>query len=181
MTVETLAKCLPKANATSLELYGHKLIEAMDAFDIDTPQRQAAFLAQIAHESGSLRYVREIASGVAYEGRRDLGNVIDGDGMRYKGRSFIQITGRANYKAVSDALGYDFVERPEDLELPGPAAFASAWFWDSRNLNELADRNEFERISARINGINSTTGKPNGMQDRINHWITCKKVLGVAS
>ena len=173
MNLELLTKCIPRANATSIELYGHKLIEAMDAYQINTPQRQAAFLAQIAHESGSLRYVREIASGAAYEGRKDLGNTEPGDGKRFRGRGLIQLTGRANYKAISDALGYDFVSHPEDLEKPGPACFSAAWFWESRGLNELADIDAFDRITRRING------GVNGMADRLNHWVTARQALNV--
>ena len=76
---------------------------AMYEFHINSPLRQAAFIAQIAHESGELRYVKEIASGAAYEGRKDLGNTQPGDGMRYKGRGLIQITGRNNYAECGKA------------------------------------------------------------------------------
>jgi putative chitinase len=173
MTVEILAKCLPYANSTSIERYGFKLLEAMETYDINTQRRQAAFIAQVAHESGSLRYVREIASGEAYEGRADLGNTEPGDGKRFKGRGLIQITGRANYKAISAALAYDFVSHPEDLELPGPACFSAAWFWNARQLNRLADIDAFEKITRRING------GVNGMADRMKHWETALQVLNV--
>jgi putative chitinase len=83
------------------------------------------------------------------------------------------LTGRANYKAISDALGYDFVSNPEDLELPGPACFSAAWFWDSRNLNALADIDAFEKIVRKVNG------GINGMADRLNHWVTARQVLNV--
>ena len=71
------------------------------------------------HESGSFRYTKEIASGKAYEWRKDLGNVQAGDGVRFKGRGLIQLTGRANYALASNALGVDFVSRPELIEQPG--------------------------------------------------------------
>lgn len=172
MTIEQLAKCLPHAKPENIQKYGAKLIDAMKKHNISlSPQREAAFIAQIAHESGSLRYVEEIASGEAYEGRKDLGNVQPGDGKRFKGRGLIQITGRANYKAVSDALRYDFVSKPEDLELPGPACFSAAWFWQQAGLNRLADIEAFEKITKRING------GLNGYEDRCKHWEIAKAVL----
>jgi putative chitinase len=147
----------------------------MERYEINTPRRQAAFLAQIAHESGSLRYVEEIASGEAYEGRADLGNTEPGDGKRFKGRGLIQITGRTNYKAVGDALGFDFIKEPEKLELPGAASYSAAWFWDSRNLNRHADIDGFQTITRKING------GLNGYDDRLKHWEIAKKALGVHS
>ena len=173
MTIDELAKCLPHATKANIEKYGAKLIEAMAFYDIDTPTRQAAFIAQIAHESGSLRYVEEIASGDAYEGRQDLGNNQPGDGVRFKGRGLIQITGRANYKLVSDELNYDFIAKPEDLELPGPACYSACWFWWYHRLNRLADIEAFEKITRRING------GTRGLEHRIEHWETAKKALKV--
>jgi putative chitinase len=145
----------------------------MEMYDINTPKRQAAFLAQLAHESGSLRYVKEIASGEAYEGRKSLGNTEPGDGVRFKGRGLIQITGRANYKAVGDALDYDFITNPEHLERPGAAAMSAGWFWDKRNLNALADVDDFKKITKLING--GYTNYP----DRLQHWERIKKILNV--
>jgi len=149
-TKKTLQKCLPHAKPENIQKYGDKLIEAMTQYNIISNQRQAAFIAQIAHESGSLRYVEEIASGEAYEGRLDLGNKMPGDGKRFKGRGLIQITGRNNYKLVSDALNYDFIAKPEDLELPGPACFSAAWFWQLHRLNRLADIDAFEYVELEI-------------------------------
>lgn len=174
MTLAQLAKCLPHATPANIQKYGPKLIEAMAKHNISlSNEREAAFIAQIAHESGSLRYVQEIASGEAYEGRKDLGNTQPGDGKKFKGRGLIQITGRSNYKAVSDALKYDFVNKPEDLELPGPACFSAAWFWQQAGLNRLADIEAFEKITKRING------GLNGYDDRLKHWELAKQVLKV--
>lgn len=174
MTIQKLQKCLPYAAPQNIKKFGPKLIEAMEKFEINTPRRQAAFLAQIAHESGSLKYVEEIASGEAYEGRKDLGNTEPGDGKRYKGRGLIQITGRTNYKSVGDDLKYDFIEHPEDLKLPGAATYSAAWFWWSRGLNRLADIDAFEKITRRING------GLNGYEDRKRLWEITKKTLNVA-
>lgn len=124
----------------------------MKQYGIDTPVRQAAFLSQLAHESGRFYYVEEIASGKAYEGRKDLGNTQPGDGVRFKGRGLIQLTGRSNYRQLSQQLGVDFENNPELLKTPQYAVQSACWFWDSRNLNELADVRDIRAITKRING-----------------------------
>src|SRR3990167_7409133 len=96
ITLEELQKIIPHGAARAA-LFIEPLNAAMQEFEITSIPRQSMFLAQIAHESGSFRYVRELASGDAYEGREDLGNNQTGDGARFRGRGFIQITGRANY------------------------------------------------------------------------------------
>lgn len=146
---------------------------AMHEFHINSPIRQAAFIAQIAHESGELRYVEEIASGSAYEGRKDLGNTQPGDGMKYKGRGLIQITGRNNYLECGKALGVDLVTQPEILETNDLACRSAAWFWASHGLNDLADKGDFERITKRING------GLNGYQERLVYHARAKMALGV--
>ena len=168
-----LKECMPYATGYNISRYLSPLNLSMEKYSIDTEKRQASFLAQVAHESGSLKYVREIASGVSYEGRKDLGNINVGDGVRFAGRGLIQITGRTNYEALSYALNFDFVEEPEKLELPGAAALSAGWFWYTKKLNELADKNDFERITRRING------GLNGYADRLKHWTRCKKALGI--
>ena len=89
--------------------------EVCNKYSINTPIRFAAFIAQLAHESGSFFYTEELASGAAYEGRKNLGNTVKGDGVTYKGRGFIQITGRANYTSLSKEFGVDFVKNPKLL------------------------------------------------------------------
>lgn len=132
------------------------LNEAMWSNGIVTPERIRAFLAQIGHESGRLRHVREVWGPTdaqrRYEWRADLGNTEPGDGHRYMGRGLIQITGRANYAAASEALGEDFIASPALLETPRWASLSAGWFWASRDLNALADAGEFDRITRRING-----------------------------
>jgi len=164
---------MPFATIENCELYAGPLTGAMEEYLIKTPRRQAAFLAQLAHESGSLKYVEEIASGEAYEGRKDLGNIQPGDGKRFKGRGLIQITGRHNYSLLSKELNYDFIARPQDLERPGAASYSAAWFWFYNHLNRLADIDAFEKITRKING------GVNGLKDRLEHWERCKKALGV--
>ncbi|CAF4659625.1 unnamed protein product [Rotaria magnacalcarata] len=138
------------------------------------PARKAAFLAQLAHESGQLRYMKEIASGEAYEGREDLGNNQPGDGKLFKGRGPIQLTGRANYAAAGKDLGLDLVNNPELVETPEVGFRTSVWFWNKRQLNKLADRNtlkDFRNITKKINGGN------NGSADREKYWKQASKVL----
>lgn len=151
---------------------------AMIEFGIDTPKRQAAFLAQIAHESGELRYVRELASGAAYDTGRlaaRLGNTpeSDGDGQKYKGRGLIQITGADNVRACSRALFGDerLLDSPELLETPAEASRSAAWFWKSRGLNGLADIGDFLEITHKING------GTNGLRDRMAYYDVAQQVL----
>jgi N-acetylmuramoyl-L-alanine amidase len=161
--------------------------EACRKYNIDTPARQLAFLAQVGHESGGLFYTEELASGKAYEGRNDLGNTHEGDGPRYKGRGLIQITGRSNYGALAKAFGIDLIAYPEKLggknsgvctdEQMLYAALSAGWFWNSRSLNTLADgidihkpideetnMRQFKLITRRING------GYNGLQDRVHKY-----------
>jgi putative chitinase len=114
----------------------------------------------MAHESDGFRTTTEYASGAAYEGRRDLGNTRKGDGRRFRGRGYIQITGRTNYTAVSRAFGHDFLKHPEDLATPRYAALASCWWWSRHGCNELADQGDFVALTRRING------GTNGLADR---------------
>lgn len=173
VTPDELRQIMPHAGDRA-ERFAEPLRRAMIEFEIDTPERQAAFLAQIAHESGSLRYVKEIASGEAYEGRTDLGNVRPGDGVKYKGRGLLQITGRHNYAQCGEALGLDLISQPDLLEEAENACRSAAWFWKDRGLNELADRGDFKLITRRING------GYNGYQDRLAFYSRAQKILGFA-
>lgn len=129
---------------------------AMCAFDINTPARQAAFLAQVGHESGGLKWLTELwgptPAQTRYEGRKDLGNTQIGDGYKYRGRGLIQTTGRSNYRAAGIALTLDFEANPGLLSQPANAAMSAAYFWHSNGLNDLADVGRFDSITRRING-----------------------------
>ena len=152
VTPDQLQKIVPGLSAQRAAEVAPHLNRAMAEAGIDNPQRKAAFVAQLAHESGGFKYMEEIASGKAYEGRRDLGNTQPGDGERFKGRGFIQVTGRANYAAASKALGEDFVKHPERAGTLENAARVAAWYWNSRGLNDKADRGDFDGITKSING-----------------------------
>lgn len=143
-----LAAILPKAPPWVLDPLNLALLQA----DCVTPKRIAMFLAQTAHESNSFRAMEEYASGKAYEGRKDLGNVSPGDGTRYKGRGAIQLTGRFNYKAFGTHMGVDFLATPELVATPQYAFRAAAWYWKQKSLNVLVDKNDIEGVTRKING-----------------------------
>jgi putative chitinase len=117
ITREQLLGIMPNARSRA-DVYLPYLNRYMTRYGIDNRMRVCHFLAQIAHESGELRYTRELAGGTEYEGRKDLGNTKPGDGVRYKGRGLIQITGRVNYHEISKSTGIDFEGHPDWLELP---------------------------------------------------------------
>ncbi|WP_332847531.1 glycoside hydrolase family 19 protein [Pseudomonas lactucae] len=155
ITEQQLLEILPNAGRNA-GVFVSALNTAMGRYGIVGTLRVAAFIAQVGHESGQLRYVREIwgptAQQAGYEGRADLGNTVKGDGFKYRGRGLIQITGRANYAACGEALGLDPINNPELLEQPQHAAMSAAWFWSVKGLNTLADQGEFVKITRRING-----------------------------
>lgn len=123
-----------------------------EIYGITNYLRLCHFVAQCAQECDHFNTLEEYASGVAYEGRTDLGNTHPGDGRRYKGRGYIQITGRANYISVGTKLGYDLVGHPELAETPEIAVLVALEYWKSRNLNIKADRDDIEGITRGVNG-----------------------------
>ncbi|WP_122575360.1 glycoside hydrolase family 19 protein [Pseudomonas viridiflava] len=174
ITAQQLLKILPNAGA-KVGVFVPALNTAMGKYQIITRERIAAFLAQIGHESGQLRYVREIwgptSQQLGYEGRKDLGNTVAGDGSKYRGRGLIQITGRANYAECGEALALDLISHPELIEQPEHAAMSAAWYWGSRGLNSLADKGDVISITKRING------GTNGLADRQALYERALKVL----
>lgn len=174
LTLPQLQRAMPYAGPRA-RLYLTPITDTLAEYSIDAPRRVAHFLAQLAHESSSLRHTREIASGAAYEGRADLGNTQPGDGMRFKGRGLIQITGRANYRDCSRALYGDerLLQRPEILEDILPACRSAGWFWARANLNPLADTSDIRRITRAING------GYNGYAERLACYAHACKALGL--
>lgn len=175
LTIDHLRKIMPNLSTSKTEEYLPYLNAAMTEADISTPLRQAAFLAQLAAESGELKYFEEIASGAAYEGRKDLGNVQAGDGKRYKGRGPIQLTGRSNYRNCGKALGIDLENNPERADDLDVAFRTAAWYWSSRKLNIFADkgRDHFDEISFKVNG------GWNGKEKRRSYYNKALEILGV--
>lgn len=178
MSPEQIEACTGCTNPALADKWAAPLTVAMAAYEIGTPARQAAFLAQVGHESGGLRYSREVWGPTPaqrkYEGRADLGNTQPGDGSRFRGRGLIQITGRANYRACSVALFGDpdrLLFAPEVLERPDFAALSAGWFWDAHNLNQWADLGNFEILTRRING------GLNGYADRHARYVAALQCL----
>ena len=180
--LRTIMPRLPAAKgATHLPF----LQSAMTEFAIDRPAREAAFVAQLAHESGELRFMEEIWGPTAAQRRYEppstlatkLGNTEPGDGKRFKGRGPIQITGRANYKRFGDLLGLDLVADPPRAAVPEVAFRVAGLFWSKKGLNGLADlatAESFREITRRING------GFNGLADRERFYALARTVLGVA-
>ncbi|WP_428743165.1 glycoside hydrolase family 19 protein [Tenacibaculum sp.] len=160
ITVQQLRKVYRFAPTSRIRKYIGSINKYMEEYEINTPDRIRMFLAQIGHESGQLRYTEEIASGEAYEGRKDLGNTEPGDGVKYKGRGLIQITGKSNYLEISKAFGISYITAPELLAEPEFAVKSAAWWWKKHGLNELADTKNVKLCTKRING------GFNGLEDR---------------
>lgn len=180
MDAATLSTCTG-ATASRAAQYADYLTAAMDLYAIDSPARQAAFLAQIGHESGGLHWVTELWGPTPDQSRyeppsakaTELGNTQPGDGFLFRGRGFIQITGRANYDAVGDGLCLDCTTNPDLLASDQYAPVSAAWWWSSHGLNALADEGDFLTITRVING------GTNGLPDRMALWAKAKQALGV--
>src|SRR6266852_220140 len=206
ITLDGLSKAVPTGHITDLAKYVDALDEALTRYTINTPQRIAAFIAQVAHESGDFRSSEEnlndsgqalrktwpshfptdeIAQGYhrqpekfanrAYANRNGNGDEASVDGWRFRGRGLIQITGRTNYLAYSQAIAEPAVmTNPDQLALPPDGALSACWFWHEHDLNALADVGDeasFNTITYRING-----GR-NGKDDRLQNWAETKTVF----
>lgn len=182
---EQLLGVMPRLGGSRCVAYLPHLQATMDRQGISLSRyRIAAFLAQLAHESAELRFWEELASGEAYEGRADLGNTEYGDGLRYKGRGPIQITGRKNYLRVGLLMRLDLIQHPEMLadkiNHPEYGFEAAGWYWVDKplnkfgNLNDLADKEQFSAITHAING------GYNGQAHREAFYLNAKRVLGIS-
>ncbi|KAF0097801.1 MAG: putative chitinase [Rhodospirillaceae bacterium] len=180
LSEQTLRKMLPAAGAR-LDAHLPFIAPAMIKGDIKTPDRIAAFLAHLAHESGEYRYMAEIwgptEAQLGYEGRGDLGNTQPGDGRKFAGHGPIQVTGRANHRACGQALGLDLESDPTLITRPEHGTASAVWFWTVGNgkidLNLLADRGWFKTITRVING------GLNGLSDRRQYWDRNRALLGL--
>ncbi len=175
LTPEILKRIVHRLDNDKAQEVAEALDPAMEWADITTPEREAAFIAQVAHESGGFQYMRELGPDSyfdRYEGREDLGNTEPGDGLRFKGRGYIQITGRYNYTQAGADLDLDLVNQPEMAETPQVAAYIAAWFWNRKDLNRFADSGDFITLTRRING------GLNGLANRKSYWARAKEALG---
>ena len=150
------------------------LNHCLTQFNINTSQRMRHFLAQIAHESGGLRWFKELASGDAYEGRADLGNTQKGDGRRFKGAGAIQLTGRSNYQAFSNHIKDPNVMQGCDYVAEKYPFTSAGYWWYLNNMNALCDRPDVtvEMVTRRVNG------GINGLSDRIKYYELAMDVIG---
>lgn len=156
------------------------LNSAMREFDITTVARQASFLSQVGHESGQLRYVEELASGVAYDTGPlavKLGNTpaADGDGQRWKGHGLLQVTGLANHRACAAHFGIALDRVAAWLMTPEGACRSAGWFWKTHGLNQLADAGDQVAVTRRVNG------GTNGLAERLALFKTALAVLSKAA
>lgn len=173
---------IEKLNSLGLEdKWLNGLNDCFAKYDINTPERQACFLAQVMHESNSFKNLNEnlnysaqglmrtwpsrfpdldvaekfehnpekIANKV-YAGR--MGNIEEGDGWKYHGRGLIQLTGRENYANFGLNAAVDVLSNPDLLATPEYASLSAGWYWNKRNLNDLADKMDIEGITKKING-----------------------------
>ncbi|MFB1634158.1 glycoside hydrolase family 19 protein [Pseudomonas sp. AP-1] len=180
ITEKQLQQILPNAGRKA-GVFVPGLNATMGKYAIVTRLRMAAFIAQIGHESGQFQFVRELGSD-AYLAKYDTGRLAqrlgntpeaDGDGQLYRGRGLIQVTGRTNYEACSEALFGDgrLLITPDLLEQPVYASLSAGWFWHREGLNSLADKGDILAITKRING------GTNGVEDRKAIYTRALEVL----
>lgn len=192
ITIQQLREIMPGIGGRAT-LFAGPINATMVEFGIDTPARQSAFLAQLAHESGQFRYMEEIASGAAYDHRADLGNTRpeaiaaalrhgSTPGRWWKGHGPIQITGYDNHRACSIALFGDesiLIEDPRMISTPEEGCRAAGWFWKTNHLNHWADLGDIDGVSDVINRGRKTAkeGDANGYAERLAFFGRASEVL----
>ena len=188
LTKALLLRAVPELYSPRVDEFVASFNQWAIPFGIDNDKRAVHYLAQVFHESGALRYVEELASGAAYDtGSKAiaLGNTPekDGDGQRYKGRGFIQLTGLNNYKAfnASDLCTEDVVAHPEKVAEFPLNQVASMWFWQSHKLNELADRDDGAKIGEDVckQITRIVNGGTNGLANRLFYYRRFRKEFGL--
>ncbi len=143
----------------------------LDGYGINTTLRIAHFMGQVTHECAGFRTTEEFASGAAYEGRNDLGNIHPGDGRKYKGRGLIQLTGRANYRVIGEKLGLPLEDEPVIAAEPATSLKIACEYWKSRKINDPAGRDDLIRVTKLVNG------GLNGLEDRRKYLRRAKEAL----
>jgi putative chitinase len=201
ITLEQLNEAFPDATEEDVAKYYNGFIQVFEDYEINTPKRQAAFIAQVAHESGQLRHVVEnlnySAQGLmkifkkyfttqtaaqyarqpekianrVYGNRMGNGPESSGEGWMFRGRGLIQLTGKSNYSEFAEDMEMSLEEAIAYLETPEGAVESAAWFWNKRNLNSLADRGDIVTMTKRING------GTNGLQERIELYEHALSIL----
>lgn len=171
ITADDIKKIAPTCDPVLVNKLRGPLNQWLPAYQINTVKRISRFLGQGAIESAYFRTLHEYASGKAYEGRKDLGNIYKGDGVRYKGRGIFQLTGRANYTSYGKALGLDLVNNPELAADPEVSVRVACEYWKRKGLNGWADRGDDREITRRING------GENHLAERVKATKVAEKVL----
>lgn len=148
------------------------------AGEINTPGRLAEFLAQACIETDYFRVLEEYASGKAYEGRANLGNVVKGDGVRFKGRGIFQCTGRDNYSRYGKRLGLDLIKEPTLAARPDVSVRIAVLYWNDKGLNAYADAADTKAISRAINRGSAKATKPaNHEADRVKVAALARQII----
>ena len=147
------------------------LSNCLNRFNIASEPQLCHFLSQTAHESGGGRWTKELASGDDYEGRTDLGNTQPGDGRKYKGAGYIQLTGRANYQAFANAIGDQRVMEGVDYVAEKYPWTSAGFWWNNNNMNSVCSDGNVEQVTRRVNG------GTNGLADRQQYYDKCKKIF----
>lgn len=173
ITKEMLRTLCPTSNETIIDGVAKHFNQYSAKYEVNTPLRVVHFIAQAAHETDKFKTLQEYASGSAYEGREDLGNLKTGDGRRYKGRGIFQLTGRANYRNIGKILELDLENNPNLALNPEYSVLIALEYWKSRRINFNADIDDVVGVTKKING-----GR-NGLQDRINLLKKCKELYDV--
>ncbi|POY34850.1 chitinase [Solitalea longa] len=178
ITTEQLAAIIKptKYEQAQLEKITESIAQTFDRYDISTPLRACHFLAQVLHESSAFKFTVEIWGPTPaqrrYDTRVDLGNSpeLDGDGFKFRGRGWIQLTGKTNYKLATTEFGQDFISDPSLIHDYPWAALVSGWFWKRKKLNDLADLDDITSITKKVNG------GFNGFDDR-KMWLAKSKAV----
>lgn len=171
LSIDTLRGIAPRGNDEIMAELANVFNVQLPKAGIDTYLRVVHFLAQAAHETDGFKTLEEYASGRAYEGRRDLGNVIPGDGVKYKGRGIFQVTGRYNYKLYGNKIGAPLIQSPALLLNPRISTMVATLYWNDKDLNKYADKDDVESITRRING------GLNGIESRRKYLAAAKSVV----
>lgn len=171
ITHELIVTIAPKANKSIINGLVSYLGPALEKYEINTRLRLVHFLAQAAHETDGFKTLTEYASGAAYEGRKDLGNLQPGDGKKYKGRGIFQLTGRANYKKYGTILNINLEEDPLKASTPEYAVLTACEYWNDKKLNTFADLDDIHTITKKING------GYNGLEDRKIYLERAKSII----
>ena len=175
MTYDQLVRVCPNGKPALMQGFVACVNEEGHKYGVNSLLSLQHFVAQCAHESDGFKTFEEYASGKAYEGRKDLGNTLKGDGVKFKGRGAIQLTGRFNYAAISKAVKVDYVLHPEWLSGPINGTRAALWYWKERGLSALAEKDDLVGITRKVNG------GLNGIDNRRLYLERAKKYIVLAS